>query len=119
VSLVVPALTAVLGVALGYLAAQRREVWIRRLNSRQDFFQHALSLVDLMLDGADPPAEFIWGKVDAAGKAAYDAEFFGAGPEEVQRMQAVAVSLGRIATQRPPDRDSLAGLRDEVRSIRG
>jgi hypothetical protein len=107
----------VLGALFGYELSKRREAWIRRLNSRQDFYQEALGLVDLLASGVNLPAEYMWGRISAATKAAYDGAFFGLPAAIAEEMRSVVLELARRASGEPEQTVTLEALRTRIRAL--
>lgn len=83
---------------VSYRFTQRREYWIRRLNSYQDFCHQSAQLVDLLIAGIDVPPDRCWAAVAEARKAAYDAEFYDPdSPERWTEMQEITIELASAA----------------------
>lgn len=114
VQLVIFVLGALFSLVIQVLASrmaltrdQRKEGWMRRLNSYQDFYQATSQLLDLWRAGIDVSEDRSWDILMAARKAAYDAAVYD--PERrhlAERMQVLSVELLRLADddQRDPER---------------
>lgn len=61
---------------LSFRKDQRKEYWIRKLNSYQDFYHHTTQLIDLMNSELKIPENLFWQTISSARKAAYDACFY-------------------------------------------
>ena len=73
---------------LSFKKDQKREYWIRKLNSYQDFFQHTNHIIGLLRNGISIPDNVFWQSVSLVRKAAFDAEFYDwANPNRPKEMQ--------------------------------
>jgi hypothetical protein len=116
-SFTVSGATALFVVYMGYRFGQRREYWIRRLNSYQDFYHQASQLVDLLDTGEVVPESVRWPAIGAARKAAYDAAFFDPDQADLtEEMKAITIDLVRLGGGSVPQQ--LAELRERIESIR-
>jgi len=82
---------------LSFRREQRREYWIRKLNSYQDFYQHTTQLIELISANISIPSDVYWGHISLARKAAYDAAFYDRSHlGRANRMKAITVELIQI-----------------------
>lgn len=97
---------------------QRKESWMRRLNSYQDFYQSTSQLLDLWRAGIDVSEDRSWGILMAARKAAYDAAVYDPDRhDQAERMQVLSVELLRLAQDDQRDPEHLNQLVAESRAI--
>jgi hypothetical protein len=94
---------------------QRKESWMRRLNSYQDFFQSTRQLLDLWRAGIAVSEDRAWGILLVARKAVYDPER----GELAQRMQALSVDLLLLVDSDPRDPEQLDRLAAESEEVLG
>ncbi len=115
-------LGATIAFALQYVSyrfTQRREYWVRRLNSYQDFCHQSAQLVDLLIAGIDVPSDRCWAAVADARKAAYDAEFYD--PDSRERwteMQQITIELAALAADGQKDPPVLKDLERRIDAFR-
>jgi hypothetical protein len=97
---------------------QRKESWMRRLNSYQDFYQSTSQLLDLWRAGIDVSDDRSWDILMTARKAAYDAAVYDPDQrDQAERMQALSVELVRLAQEDQRDPEQLNQLAAESRAI--
>lgn len=79
---------------LAWRREKRREAWIRKLNSYENFYRAVAQLVDLQLSGAEIPDDQFWASVGEARKAAYDATPYDpTSPERTKKMRDLSLEL--------------------------
>ncbi len=79
---------------LSFRKDQRKEYWIRKLNSYQDFYQHTTQLIGLLDSKVSIPDNVYWQSISLARKAAYDAAFYDRPhPERTDKMEAITLEL--------------------------
>lgn len=108
----------VLASRLALMRDQRKEGWMRRLNSYQDFYQSTSQLLDLWRAGIDVSEDRSWGILMAARKAAYDAAVYD--PEQrhhAEQMQVLSVELLRLVRVDHRDPEHLDQLVAESQAI--
>lgn len=100
-----PYISFILGVAISLLVQwisyrlsfkkdQKKEYWIRKLNSYQDFYQHVNQLVGLLRINTSVPDNVFWQSISLARKAAFDAAFFDwENPERPKQMEHITQAL--------------------------
>ena len=73
---------------------QRKEAWIRRLNSYENFYRASTQLIDLFQANVEVPQSSAWESIADARKAAYDASSYDPGnPGRTARMREVSLDL--------------------------
>lgn len=98
---------------VAYYFAKRREYWIRRLNSFQDFYQHSMNLLDLLEADLVVPQNLWDESLRGARKAAYDADIYAPDRTDLtKRMKAISQSLVGLSTHRSTE--TVAKLRSDV-----
>lgn len=98
---------------------QRKEYWIRVLNSYQDFYQQTTQLIDLVRSDVQIPKEVYWTSMSLARKAAFDASFFDTThPERTERMKVITTQLLRTLQGESKDMLSLDQLEREIKDLR-
>lgn len=101
---------------LAFKKDKRKEYWIRKLNSYQDFYQHATQLIDLMELETQIPTDVFWQSISAARKAAYDAKFYDlSNVEQANKMIEITRKLIRLRGHPPPD--GMEPLRHEIDDV--
>ncbi len=82
---------------LSFRKDQRREYWIRKLNSYQDFYQHTTQIIGLLDLKVSIPENVYWQSITLARKAAYDAEFYDrTHHERTTKMKNITLDLIRL-----------------------
>ena len=103
---------------LSFKKDQRREYWIRKLNSYQDFYQHTNQIIGLLKSNITIPDNVYWQSISLARKAAYDASFYDIShPERTDKMKNITLELTRILQQNNPDAEILIELFKQVEDI--
>jgi len=103
---------------LSFKKDQRREYWIRKLNSYQDFYQHATQLIGLLRSRVSIPDNVYWQSILLARKAAYDATFYDrTHPERTDKMKNITLELIQILQQNNPDTEKLERLLKQIEEI--
>ena len=103
---------------LSFKKDQRREHWIRRLNSYQDFYQHTSQLIGLLKSKVSIPDSVYWQSISLARKAAYGAAFYDRShPERTDKMKAITLELVRLLQQNNPDTEKLERLPKQIEEI--
>ncbi len=103
---------------LSFRKDQRREYWIRKLNSYQDFYQHITQLIGLLGSNVSIPDNVGWQSISLARKAAYDAAFYDImHPERTDKMKAITLQLVQIIQSNKQERESLQILQKQVEEI--
>lgn len=101
---------------LAFKKDKRKEYWIRKLNSYQDFYHYSTQLIDLIDMESQIPADVFWQSISAARKAAYDARFYDLlNTEQANKMIEITQKLIRTNGHRPPE--GLDSLRQEINEI--
>jgi hypothetical protein len=115
-------LGATVALALQYVSyrfTQRREYWIRRLNSYQDFCHHSAQLIDLLIAEVDVPKDRRWAAVADARKAAYDARYYDPdAPDRWTEMQQITLEMAVLAEGQRQDPRALTELKDRIDAFR-
>ena len=103
---------------LSFRKDQRREYWIRKLNSYQDFYQHTTQLIGLLGSKVSIPDNVYWQSISLARKAAYDASFYDIShPERTDKMKAITIDLIQILQSNKQERERLQILQTQVEEI--
>jgi len=103
---------------LSFKKDQRREHWIRKLNSYQDFYQHTTQLVGLLKSKVSIPDSVYWESISSVRKAAYDAAFYDRSlPERTDKTKAITLELVRLLQQNNPDTEKLERLLKQIEKI--
>ena len=103
---------------LTYRREQRREYWIRKLNSYQDFSQNTTQLLLLLASRIKVPESHFWDAITLARKAAYDAAFYDLGhPKRTERMMQITEELIRNYQEPTVNDWDVDGLRKEIDHI--
>lgn len=103
---------------LSFRKDQRREYWIRKLNSYQDFYQHTTQLIGLVGSKVSIPDNVYWQSISLARKAAYDAAFYDIShPEQTDKMKAITLDLIQILQSNKQERERLQILQKQVEEI--
>jgi len=98
---------------------QKREYWIRKLNSYQDFYQHTTQLIELLASKVSIPDNVYWQSISLARKAAYDAAFYDRShPERTGKMKGITLNLIQILQSDNPDPQSLKMLLKEIEEVK-
>lgn len=97
---------------------RRREYWIRKLNSYQDFYQHATQLIGLLRSKVSIPPNVYWQSISLARKAAYDAAFYDrTHPERTDKMKNITLDLIQFLESKDHITDNLQMLLSQVEEI--
>lgn len=104
---------------LAFTREKRREAWIRKLNSYENFYRALTQLIDLRVADVDVPQEQLWVALADARKAAYDGESYDPDAQQrTERMRQITLEF-LIAEQRgETTAEKLAAWRRETREIR-
>lgn len=103
---------------LSFKKDQKKEYWIRKLNSYQDFCQHMNQLSDLLRTGIVVPDNIFWQSISLARKAAFDAEFFDCiHPDRPKEMQKITNSLIKIFQSKSLGPNDLDTIGREIEKI--
>jgi hypothetical protein len=103
---------------LSFKKDQKKEYWIRKLNSYQDFCQHINHLADLLRTGILIPDTVFWQSILFARKAAFDAEFFDwSSPERPKEMQGITNSLISLFQSKNYDSEVLNDINQKIERI--
>ncbi|MDQ3933624.1 MAG: hypothetical protein M3340_03225 [Actinomycetota bacterium] len=124
--LAVFALGAVFAVALQLFISRltlerekRKEAWIRKLNSYENFYRAMTGLIDLVSAGVRVPEQQFWEAMVDARKSAYDAASYDAeNPERTARMRQLTLDLVLAYQGGELDGERLRELREETEAIR-
>src|SRR5205807_9208985 len=102
---------------LSFKKDQKKEYWMRKLNSYQDFYQHTTQLLGLLRSNVSIPENVFWQSIALARKAAFDATFFD--PRHLKRTERMQdVTLGLISMlDASRSADKLETLQVEVEDI--
>lgn len=86
---------------LSFKKDQRKEYWIRKLNSYQDFYHHTTQLIDLLNSNISIPQNVYWQSISSARKAAYDAIFYDkTHPERTSKMKDITLDTIQLLLYR-------------------
>ncbi len=103
---------------LSFRKDQRREYWIRKLNSYQDFYHQTTQLVDLLKAKSSVPDNVYWQIISSARKAAYDAAFYDIShPKQTDKMKTITLRLLQILQSKNPDLEKLDKLLKQIEEI--
>lgn len=103
---------------LSFKKDQRKEYWIRKLNSYQDFCQHANNLLGLLMSKISIPDNVYWQSISLARKAAYDAYFYDRiHPERTGKMMDITLEIIRIIQLNNTDMETLERLIKKIEKI--
>lgn len=98
---------------------RRKEYWMRKLNSYQDFYHHAAQLIELIISEVNIPEEVYWHSVTLARKAAYDAEFYDmTHPERTNKMKNITEDLLYFLKSEEFTLDDVQDLRKQIEEIK-
>jgi dipeptidase len=103
---------------LSFKKDQKKEYWMRKLNSYQDFYQHTTQLIALLRSNVSIPENVYWQSIALARKAAFDAAFFDTGHRQrTERMQDVTVALITALQSSNRSQENLETLHSEIEGI--
>jgi hypothetical protein len=103
---------------LSFRKDQRREYWIRKLNSYQDFYQHTLQLIGLLRSKVSIPDNVYWQSISLARKAAYDAAFYDTShPEQTEKMKTITLELLQMLKSNEQESRRLDELIERIEEI--
>lgn len=103
---------------LSFKKDQKREYWIRKLNSYQDFYQHTTQLIGLLGSKVSIPDNVYWQSISLARKAAYDAAFYDIShSERTNKMKAITIDLVQILQSNEQEKERLQLLQKQVEEI--
>jgi hypothetical protein len=103
---------------LSFRKDQRREYWIRKLNSYQDFYQHTLQLIGLLRSKVSIPDNVYWQSISLARKAAYDAAFYDIShPEQTEKMKTITLELLQMLKSNEQESRRLDELIERIEEI--
>lgn len=103
---------------LSFRKDQRREYWIRKLNSYQDFYHHTTQLIGLLNSKVSIPENVYWQSISLARKAAYDATFYDrTHPERTEKMKVITLELIKLYNSNKEQSDILSSLAGQVDGI--
>lgn len=98
---------------------KRKEAWIRRLNSYENFYRAMTGVIDLLAAGVRVPEAKLWEAVGDARKSAYDAASYDpTHPERTSRMQELTLALILAYQRDEASADQLGAWRNEIEQIR-
>lgn len=103
---------------LSFRKDQRREYWIRKLNSYQDFYQHTMQLIGLLRSRVSIPDNVYWQSISLARKAAYDAAFYDTShPERTEKMKTITLELLQMLKSNEQEPERLVELIERIEEI--
>jgi len=103
---------------LSFRKDQRKEYWIRKLNSYQDFYHHTTQLVDLLRSEVKIPEALFWQTISFARKAAYDADFYDLlNSQRTESMKKITIDLIYLYQSGTMNNDNLTKLMEKIRKI--
>ncbi len=103
---------------LSFKKDRRKEYWIRKLNSYQDFYQHTTQLIGLLGSKVSIPDNIYWQSISLARKAAYDAAFYDIShPERTDKMKTITLELVRILQSNKQVPERLQTLQKQIEDI--
>lgn len=103
--------------SLSFRKDQRREYWIRKLNSYQDFYQYTTQIIELLDSKVSIPENVYWQYISFARKAAYDADFYDmTHPERTNKMKNITLNL-ILLLPLEEHKNGLKNLQKEVEEI--
>lgn len=104
---------------LSFRKDQRREYWIRKLNSYQDFYHHVTQLIDLLDSKVNIPENVFWQSISLARKAAFDAVFYDiTHSSRTEKMRTITLNLIGLFESKEYAKDNLQKLRKQIEEIR-
>ncbi len=103
---------------LSFKKDRRKEYWIRKLNSYQDFYQHTTQLIGLLGSKVSIPDNVYWQSISLARKAAYDAAFYDISHlERTDKMKTITLELVRILQSNAQAPERLQPLQKQIEDI--
>ena len=103
---------------LSFKKDRRKEYWIRKLNSYQDFYQHTTQLIGLLGSRVSIPDNIYWQSISLARKAAYDAAFYDIShTERTDKMKTITLDLVRILQSNEQVPERLQTLQKQIEEI--
>jgi predicted house-cleaning noncanonical NTP pyrophosphatase (MazG superfamily) len=103
---------------LSFRKDQRKEFWIRKLNSYQDFYHHTSQLIDLLRMEVKVPENIYWEAISSARKAAYDASFYDlSNLIRTEKMKKITSDIVNIYQSETTDMENLAELMEHIEKI--
>jgi len=103
---------------LSFRKDKRREYWIRKLNSYQDFYQHTTQLIGLLGSKVSIPDNVYWQSISLARKAAYDAAFYDIShPGRTDKMKTITLDLIQILQSNKQEKERVQMLQKQVEEI--
>jgi len=104
---------------LSFRKDQRREYWIRKLNSYQDFYHHVTQLIELLDSKVKIPENVVWQSISLARKAAFDAVFYDRiHSSRTEKMKSITLRLIGLFETKSYSADDLQKLRKQIEEIR-
>lgn len=98
---------------------KRKEAWVRKLNSYENFYRAMTNVIDLLLAGVGLPDERLWDSLADARKSAYDAASYDPiNGSRAARMQQLTLEVLLFHQEGGWDQEDLRVLRNEVEDIR-
>jgi hypothetical protein len=103
---------------LSFRKDQRKEFWIRKLNSYQDFYHHTSQLIDLLRLEVKVPEDIFWQAISSARKAAYDASFYDlSNLNRTENMKKITSDIVIIYQSGTTNMENLAELKEHIGKI--
>lgn len=103
---------------LSFKKDQKKEYWIRKLNSYQDFYQHTTQLISLLQLNVSIPENVYWESVMLSRKVAFDAAFFDIGNHSrTEKMQDITIDLIAVLQSSNHNKGELERLQYQVEEI--
>lgn len=97
---------------------KRKEAWVRKLNSYENFYRAMTHTIDLMLAGVAIPDDQLWSALLDARKSAYDATSYDPSHAgRTKQMRELTLEL-LVDQQVEVDNELLADLRRRVAELR-
>ncbi len=103
---------------LSFKKEQKKEYWIRKLNSYQDFFQHTMQIIGLLKSKVSIPENVYWQSISLARKAAYDAAFYDTRhPQRTEKMKDITLELIQMLKTDGQNMEKLDELAEYITEI--
>ncbi len=97
---------------------QRKEYWIRKLNSYQDFHHQTSQLIDLLRSEVKIPENIFWQAISSARKAAYDASFYDlSNLNRTENMKKITLDIINIYQSENTNMQNLIEIMENIEKI--
>jgi hypothetical protein len=103
---------------LSFRKDQRKEYWIRKLNSYQDFYHHTAHLIELLGSKVSIPDNVYWQSISLARKAVYDAAFYDKTHlNRTDKMKAITLQLIEISKSEERNQKYLNSIAKQIEKM--